>query len=64
MNVNIWAPIMISLAATLLSFWTAHASNRRRFEQEAARMATMEAKLNLIYEWFATNIVGSRQHGD
>jgi hypothetical protein len=50
---------LITIAALLVSFWSAHHSNRKRIEQDAADRQEIKTKLDMIYSWFQTNIIST-----
>jgi len=47
----------ITLASMLIAFFLAHRSNVKRIEDNSARMANLETKLELVFKWFEANVI-------
>lgn len=43
---------LITIAALLVSFWSAHWSNVRRIKEEAERWARLESKVSMLMGFF------------
>ena len=63
---NITFGNILTLAAVLLAFWSAHQASVKAIEDAASRMTAVEVKLDLIYGWFESNVLGKleRKHTD
>lgn len=53
---------VLTLAVLLVSFWTAHRANVKRYQEDAKDRQEMKTKLDVIYDWFKNSILTSTRH--
>lgn len=51
---------VLAAGSLLLAFWAANRAIVTRIQQSADRMARIEERLNLVYDWFLATWGGSR----
>lgn len=54
-NVNIGN--VITIIVLLVSFWSAHIANRRRYDLESADRQDIKTKVNTLWDWFQRNVI-------